>query len=274
LDLRREARDLTNLSDRLVVRTDEQIQQEQVESTLAGRFDRLFHEIMNAQPFDRKMVLNQAYLAFPITDEGRTAAGLKAFIGEHFYGNDAYSLNLLAEEMTDADVETLAQIIFGKARTYATFFNVSLALNLYVCQEHMPFNSMEGALATFEALEIPQVARGKWGTVTDLMANCDLFPTGQAPEGFHDPVESDIPALILQGTADTQTATSWGQHAAESLDNGQVVIFPETGHGAIRYSQCAKDIGAAFLNSPDGSLNTSCTEDLRPEFVPPSQSEG
>ena len=73
------------------------------------------------------------------------------------------------------------------------------------------------------------MARGKWGTVTNLMAYCELFPSGQEPKGFHDPVESDIPALILLGSADTQTATSWGQQAAESLEDSQVVLFPETG---------------------------------------------
>jgi pimeloyl-ACP methyl ester carboxylesterase len=217
------------------------------------------------------MALNEAYLAFPITGEGRTVAGLTAFIAEHFDGAEARQLELLADEMIDTDVEALAKIIFGKARDYATFFNVGLALNLYVCQEHMPYNTMEGALATFEGLEIPQVARGKWGTVTNLMSYCELFPTGQEPKGFHDPVESDIPALILAGTADTQTATSWGQQAAESLENSQVVIFPETGHGAIRFSQCAKDIGAAFVNSPEGDLNTSCVEDLLPQFDLPPQ---
>jgi len=75
--------------------------------------------------------------------------------------------------------------------------------------------------------------------------------------------------LILLGSADTQTSISWGQHAAETLDNSQVVLFPETGHGAIRYSQCAKDIGAAFFNDPEGEIDSACTEDLLPQFVLP-----
>jgi pimeloyl-ACP methyl ester carboxylesterase len=271
LDLREEARSLSRYADRLLRRSDERIASGQVASTIAGRFDRLYHEIVEAQPFDRKMALNEAYLAFPIADDGQTVQGLQAFIDEHFDGADARRLHLLADEMTDSDVEALAEIIFGKARDYATFFNVSLALHLYACQEHVPYNDMEGAMAAFEALEIPQVARGKWGTLTNLMEYCELFPSGQEPEGFHDPVESEIPALVLLGTADTQTATSWGLHAAESLDNSQVVIFPETGHGAIRYSQCAKDVGSAFYNNPDGEVDIACTEGLLPQFMPPPE---
>lgn len=116
--------------------------------------------------------------------------GLKAFIDQNFDGYDASQLILLADRMTDKDVEALTEIIFGKARDYATYFNPSLA-------------------------------------------------------------------LILLGTADTQRATSWGEHAAETLENSQVVHFPETGHGAIRFSQCAKDVGAAFLNTPGGRSHHS-----------------
>ena len=113
------------------------------------------------------------------------------------------------------------------------------------------------------------MARGKLGTVSNILAYCDLFPTRVAATDFHEPVESDIPALILLGAADTQTATSWGLHAAKSLENGEAVSFPETGHGAFRFSQCAKDIGAAFLSDPDDELNVGCTDDLRPAFVLP-----
>ena len=174
--------------------------------------------------------------------------------------------------MSDADVADLAAIIFGKARDHATYFNVAMALSLFVCQEHVPFNTIEGALDEFAALGIPRLTGGKQQTVLNLLTSCQLFPTGQAVQGFHDPVESDIPALILLGTADTQTALSWGEHVAQSLENSAVIKFPETGHGAIRYSQCARDIGATFFNDPAGQINSDCTKDLLPLFeLPPAE---
>lgn len=48
-----------------------------------------------------------------------------------------------------------------------------------------------------------------------------------------------------------------------------MVLFPETGHGAIRYSQCAKDIGAAFFNNLEAKIDTACIQDLLPQFVLP-----
>ena len=63
----------------------------------------------------------------------------------------------LTDEMTDDDVEELARIIFGKARDYAYFFDVQLALSLYICQEHVPYNTLIDAVDTFAELDIPQL---------------------------------------------------------------------------------------------------------------------
>jgi hypothetical protein len=58
----------------------------------------------------------------------------------------------------------------------------------------------------------------------------------------------------------------------EGLRNGTFVDFSSTGHGAIVYSQCAKDIGVAFVNDPQQAPDTRCTADLLPAFVlPPAQ---
>jgi pimeloyl-ACP methyl ester carboxylesterase len=267
LDLRKEARQLNQTADKLLKQGDAYIEQDRIGTSLTARFDFVFHEIMNSEPFDRRLALNQAYLLLPL--QGNSVDNVRAFITEHFSGLNAGRLMALADAMTDEDVEDLAQIIFGKARDYAYFFDVSLALSLYICQEHMPYNSIAGALDAFKEMDIPQLGTGKLATVQQLIGYCQLFPTGLEPESFHEPVVSDIPTLILLGTADTQTAISWGQHATETLDNSQVVLFPETGHGAINYSQCAKDIGVAFFNNPQGELNTTCTDDLLPRFVLP-----
>jgi hypothetical protein len=50
------------------------------------------------------------------------------------------------------------------------------------------------------------------------------------------------------------------------------VEFSSTGHGALIYSQCAKDIGVAFVNDPDRAPDTGCTAELFPQFVlPPAE---
>lgn len=88
-------------------------------------------------------------------------------------------------------------------------------------------------------------------------------------EGFHDPVTSDIPALVLWGYNDTQTSMKDALLAADGLGNAQAVGFPEAGHGAIVFSKCARDIGRAFIDQPGAPVNTGCTAALKPRFVLP-----
>ncbi len=77
-------------------------------------------------------------------------------------------------------------------------------------------------------------------------ASCELFPKHYRP-GFHDPVTADIPTLVFSGLMDTQTATSWGQETARHLPRAQAIVFPEAGHGALAFSQCARDLGVASV---------------------------
>ncbi len=98
---------------------------------------------------------------------------------------------------------------------------------------------------------------------------CDGMPTGRVDDSFHDPVVSPVPTLVMIGLNDTQTAPDWGRFALESLSNGSLAVFPESGHGVYQFSQCAKDIGAAFFKQPDGQPDMSCAQELKPKFILP-----
>jgi hypothetical protein len=87
--------------------------------------------------------------------------------------------------------------------------------------------------------------------------------------GYHDPVTSSIPALVLFGLNDTQTSSADAKDAAASLGKACVLGFPEAGHGALMFSKCAKDIGLAFIEQPEAKLATACIEGLKPNWVLP-----
>ncbi|MGG6295613.1 alpha/beta hydrolase [Leptolyngbya sp. AN02str] len=75
--------------------------------------------------------------------------------------------------------------------------------------------------------------------------------------------------MVLQGRYDTQTQSASAGQVMEGLRNATWVEFSSAGHSVITFSQCAKDIGVAFVNNPERSPDTSCTADLFPEFVLP-----
>ena len=66
-----------------------------------------------------------------------------------------------------------------------------------------------------------------------------------------------------QATIDTRTAVTWGALAVRDYTNAIVVAVPESGHGTIRFSRCAKDITAAWIDDPAGGTDTSCVQGLR-----------
>jgi hypothetical protein len=106
------------------------------------------------------------------------------------------------------------------------------------------------------------------GMIAGFYGPCEEFSRHPRP-GMNDPVTADIPTLVMQGGLDTQTAPSWGALMVSTLPQGQLGFLPESGHGTFIYSQCSRDIGAAFLDNPEARVDTSCTADLIPAFLLP-----
>jgi hypothetical protein len=50
-------------------------------------------------------------------------------------------------------------------------------------------------------------------------------------------------------------------------------VFPETGHGALAFSDCAQDLGVAFIENPEAKLDLSCVAALKPVFALPPPAE-
>jgi pimeloyl-ACP methyl ester carboxylesterase len=99
-------------------------------------------------------------------------------------------------------------------------------------------------------------------------APCEEFRRHPRP-GMNDPVTAEVPTLVLQGMVDTQTAAGWGPLLASTLPRSQLAVFPETGHGAFIFSQCARDIAAAFVDDPGARVDVSCAAALTPAFLLP-----
>lgn len=100
-----------------------------------------------------------------------------------------------------------------------------------------------------------------WGGV------CDFWPRGDLPEGYHDPVASDKPVLVLSGDVDPVTPPRWGEAVAAHLPNSLHVVVPGVAHGTLA-TGCVPRLMAQFIEeaSVEG-LDTGCVEELeRPLF--------
>lgn len=131
-----------------------------------------------------------------------------------------------------------------------------------VCSEDVPF------------LREGDVEREAAGTIfgpgagLEIVRACARWPRGDVPRGFRDPVESDVPVLLLSGDLDPVTPPSWALDAKKTLRRSASVVLSGTGHTAA-VSACARRIAARFVEGgTEVGLDTACAgKSPRPPFV-------
>lgn len=135
--------------------------------------------------------------------------------------------------------------------------------NSVVCSEDVPL---------YDQADIDRdlLSRTYLGTaqVDALRALCKDWPRGPMDPDLHAPLESDVPTLLLSGTADPVTPAAYGDEAAKGLRHALHVKVQDQGHGQI-VQPCVDRVLASFLNlaaNPEtvGALDTRCLTDLRP----------
>ena len=100
-----------------------------------------------------------------------------------------------------------------------------------------------------------------------LAAQCAVWPKGAMPADFHQPLASDVPALVLEGEFDPVTPPRYGEEVVQSLPNGRLFVLRGQGHNVIG-AGCMPKLVAEFLDTTNAkSLDDKCLQDLA--YVPP-----
>ena len=202
-----------------------------------------------------------------------TPVELGQFVRRHFSGIDAEILTSLVGQMTPDDISEIFRRLRNLDRFSEQLHELAFALRMFTCNDSVPFNSAERARERIASYRIPGLTEREARTMAYELGACDGFPTGTLGEDFHAAVTGNesVPVMIFTGTNDIQTATSWSEHAADDLVGSQFVRFPNTGHGATLFSQCARDVAAAFFDQPAAPVDPTCALDLVPRFVLPDE---
>ena len=238
---------------------------------LAEIFDDRLAAAIRAMPDQAaRLVVGRDYL--DLRFEEPSATKLVTLVETHMDAETSTALASLARQLSPAEVARVFDLIRQDNEATVQDVEGALQLYLYACQEDFAdgWNSSE----KFSAL---MAEEGSWGPlmqeaiveiVAPFKATCPLFDK-HPRENWTTVGSADMPVLSMNGELDTQTAGVWGELAVQDYSDAQVVLVPESGHGTIRYSQCAKDITAAFIEDPEAVLDTSCVEDLRlPVMMP------
>lgn len=176
----------------------------------------------------------------------------------------AQAMPYVVHRAAQGDFEPFAQL----AMLWEPAFRNILAFGMHLsvtCAEDVPFIS--------EAAVEPAIAgtylRGY--RVRQQIAACREWPRGEIPAGFHDPVVSDVPVLIISGPFDPVTPPRFAEQVAARLSHATHVVVPQGHHGSggLSHQECITGISATFLERGTGEgLDTSCVATMaRSPFI-------
>jgi len=94
-----------------------------------------------------------------------------------------------------------------------------------------------------------------------------LWPRGKVPEGYDQPISSDLPVLIISGFMDPITPPRWGEEVARHLPNSRHVILPHGAHMPVglTHLEILDRMILEFLRSADARhLDVSGVDQMLP----------
>jgi pimeloyl-ACP methyl ester carboxylesterase len=178
---------------------------------------------------------------------------------------DSRRIPYLVDSAWRGDYETFAQLGIDNNRMIRNWIAFGMLLCV-TCAEDIP---------RIEPADIPRLTDGTFlgdARVRGQIAACELWPRGDIPDDYGNPVTADVPVLLFSGRLDPVTPPEWGERAARNLPQGLHVEAPGS-HGVG--GACIRGIHEAFLESGTiEGLDTSCVESMREgAFYVPSPPE-
>jgi pimeloyl-ACP methyl ester carboxylesterase len=112
----------------------------------------------------------------------------------------------------------------------------------------------------------PQDAHTILGTrmVDALTTVCSIWPRGTRPAGFHQPLKTATPVLLMSGQYDPVTPPRYGDAVLKGLDNARHLIVAGQGHSVLAVG-CMPEVVKHFVDDlQPKTLDASCLERIKP----------
>jgi len=177
------------------------------------------------------------------------------------YGAEALVVpSRIHEAATSGDLSFFAQSYARRAGFVWSAVSVGLHLSVF-CSEDVPFIGDQ---------EMTAATRGTYlGTylVDEYRRACRLWPRGEIPADFLEPVVSDRPVLVLSGRRDPSTPTATGAAVLAYFSQGAHLVHHFGGHGfgGTPDQECADRVIRRFLASgTTRGLDLGCVDSERP----------
>lgn len=182
-----------------------------------------------------------------------TRSLLQGFIRLFSYSPEAMAvLPLMVDEAAKGRPEALLAQIEGLADRLEDQLAHGMELSVS-CTEDLPF--------------LKPTADDRNTVLGDEMATlgaaqCEVWPRGQMPADFKQPVRSDRPVLILSGEFDPVTPPRYGDQVLKTLSNGRHLVAKGAGHIAMTRG-CMPKLVRQFIAKPvPGALDATCMDNM------------
>ena len=204
---------------------------------------------------------NASIFPFLVQATLRTVGGRDALLGIASGVND--ELAALVPLMSDADVNTTLELVLEAIPTLNSVDDITNVV--ITCNDRYESLALEEILASYQAFEIPALLN-RYDKAFNEKVACDAW--GLTPDGtaLKEPVTSDLPILVSNGTMDPETPLEWGEAAAENLTNATIFNTIYGQHGSTGLFDCGKAVAAAFIMYPEQEPDMACADDFRESF--------
>jgi pimeloyl-ACP methyl ester carboxylesterase len=131
--------------------------------------------------------------------------------------------------------------------------------NSVVCSEDAPFFATSAV--DRRALEATYLGTAQ---LDGLIEICSVWPRGPVDPDFHEPLASEVPVLLLSGTADPVTPPEYAERARVALKRALHLTLVGQGHGQLGVGCMPKVIAAFYSAGTSTGLDTSCVRNTAP----------
>jgi pimeloyl-ACP methyl ester carboxylesterase len=151
----------------------------------------------------------------------------------------------------------VAQMVMGDL---AEQMNIALHYTV-TCAEDTP-RVRDDDLATLKGLRSQAIAER-------VLSVCDIWPRGRQPADATQPVNSDVPTLMLSGALDPVTPPAYAEIVAKTLPNSRHIVAGGYGH-IVSPHACGPRLVAAFIDRAGfDKLPQSCVDYFTKSTRPP-----
>ncbi|MEM7798461.1 MAG: alpha/beta hydrolase, partial [Chloroflexota bacterium] len=221
--------------------------------TLESSFQTLLDRLAEPQLVRFEYPLDQSIIESELDQETFTA-----FLFNLMYSTDVVALlPLLIEEAAESgDFGPIVEhyLALTDRADPPIYLGMQMAV---VCSEDAPFVNLD---------EVDAFVSGVFPSrADDLKEQCATWPQREMADGFREPLESDIPVLMLSGESDPITPPIFAEELEPGFTNNLHIRLGHFGHGILT-TGCIPELTNDFLTEEAPlSIDTGCIEEINPQ---------